>query len=149
MGWVFVLPFFLRRRTPLPVVAYALYLYLSGLSLRRVCRAISPFIRRSHEAVRRWLGLFSLLGEALHAGRAKVAIVDERYVYVAGEQPWIWLAMEPRSRRLLAVRLSWTRNILAAYSFLKHLRDRYSVRVVGLMGLNGIWSHAVSLDYAA
>ena len=31
--------FFIRERTPLPVVAYAMYLYLSGLSLRKVSRA--------------------------------------------------------------------------------------------------------------
>lgn len=51
----------------------------------------------------------------------------------------MWLESRPGygslwSRRLLAVRLSWTRNILAAYSFLKHLRDRYSVRVVVVDG---------------
>ena len=48
--------FFLRERTPLSVVAYALYLYLSGLSLRRSAEAISVFVDRSYEVVREWLG---------------------------------------------------------------------------------------------
>jgi len=56
--------------------------------------------------VRVWLGRFSSLSEALHPGHVRVAVVDERGVNVAGEEAWIWLAVEPRSGRLLALRLS-------------------------------------------
>ena len=53
---------------------------------------------------------------------------------MAGGKAWVWLAMKSTSRRLLAVRLSWKRNILVAYNFLKHLRERYGVRVVVVDG---------------
>jgi len=91
-------------------------------------------VDRIYEAVRVWLGCFSSLSEALHPGHVRVAVVDERGVNVAGEEAWIWLAVEPRSGRLLALRLSWTRKILVAYGFLKHLRDSYGVRVVVVDG---------------
>ena len=68
--------------------------------------------------------------EALHLGKARVAVVDEVCVRVSGSQAWAWLALEPRSRRLLAVRLSWTRNDLVAHAFLKHLKEHYGIRVV-------------------
>jgi transposase-like protein len=63
-------------------------------------------VDRIYEAVRVWLGCFSSLSEALHPGHVRVAVVDERGVNVAGEEAWIWLAVEPRSGRLLALRLS-------------------------------------------
>ena len=48
--------------------------------------------------VRKWLGRFSRLSEALHPDCAKVAVVDERGVNVASEEAWMRLAMEPTSR---------------------------------------------------
>lgn len=101
-----MLQFFQRDRTPLQIVAYAIYLYLSNLSLRKAAEAVGIFSERSHEAVRQWLHRFSNLVEALHTGPARVAVVDETAVRVAGEQAWLWIAMDPKSRRLLAVRLT-------------------------------------------
>ena len=43
---------------------------------------------------------------------------------------WIRLAMDPRSRRLLALDLSWTRNGSVAYRLLRRLRDNHGVRAV-------------------
>ena len=48
--------------------------------------AISPFIMIPPDDVRKRLGRFSRLSEALHPDRARVAIVDERGVNVAGEE---------------------------------------------------------------
>ena len=121
---------FERYRTPLWIVGYALYLYLSGLSLRKDSRAVSFFLPRSHQSIWRWLHRFGSLLEAFHVGRAKMAVVDERPVNVKGVEAWIWMALEPKSRRLLALELSWTRNSLTAYLFLKHLRDAHGVRVI-------------------
>ncbi|MFP3235036.1 MAG: hypothetical protein RXR74_01130 [Nitrososphaeria archaeon] len=47
-------PIQIRRRTPLPVMAYAVYLYFSGLSLRRAARALRLIASRSHASMRRW-----------------------------------------------------------------------------------------------
>jgi transposase-like protein len=81
---------FERDRTPLAIVAYALYLYLSGLSLRKDSRAISLFLLRSHQSIWRWLHRFGSLSEALYVGKAKVAVVDERTVIINGEEARIW-----------------------------------------------------------
>ena len=121
---------FIRDRTPIWIVAYAVYLYLSGLSLRRVSRALSFFIVRSHQSIWRWVHRFGGLSRAFHVGGARTAIVDERSIDVKGLEAWVWMAIEPRSRKLLAIELSWTRNILVAYRFLKYLRDSYGVRIV-------------------
>jgi transposase-like protein len=59
---------FKRDRTPLAIVAYALYLYLSGLSLRKDSRAISFLYPRSHQSIWRWLHRFGSLSEAFHYG---------------------------------------------------------------------------------
>ena len=45
----------LRERTPIEIVFYATYLYLSGLSLGQTSRALQALGSvRSHEAVRQW-----------------------------------------------------------------------------------------------
>jgi hypothetical protein len=44
-------PIQIRRRTPLPVMAYAVYLYFSGLSLRRAARALRLIMSRSHASI--------------------------------------------------------------------------------------------------
>ncbi len=47
---------FRRQRTPYNIVLDAIYLYSLGLSLRQVARELEKRgVRRSHEAVRRWL----------------------------------------------------------------------------------------------
>ncbi|MEM3693213.1 MAG: hypothetical protein QXI39_04240 [Candidatus Bathyarchaeia archaeon] len=68
---------FERDRTPRQIVAYAIYLYLSGLSLRKDSKAISLFLPRSHESVWRWVHRFRSLSEAFYLGRAGTAVVDE------------------------------------------------------------------------
>ena len=47
---------FRRQRTPCNIVLDAIYLYSLGLSLRQVARELEKrSVKRSHEAVRRWL----------------------------------------------------------------------------------------------
>jgi len=100
------------------------------LSLRKDSRAISFFYPRSHQSIWRWLHRFGSLSEAFYVGKAKVAVVDERTVIIKGEEAWIWIALEPKSRKLLGLELSWTRNSFVAYLFLKRLKSLYGIRVV-------------------
>ena len=122
--------FFERERTPLWLVAYAVYLYCVGLSFRQVARAVSVFAARSHEAVWFWYHRFGSLADAFHIGYAKTAVVDERYVNVKGLGAWMWMAYEPKSKRLLSLRATWHRNELTAQLFLGWLKMRYRVRHV-------------------
>ena len=118
--------FILRERTPIEIVFYAIYLYLSGLSLRQTSRALQALgVARSHEAVRLWVHRLTSRAEKLVLSeRAEVAIVDETVVNVGGRQVWLWLAIEPEHRTVLAAMLTQTRNALVAYSLLASLRRR-------------------------
>jgi hypothetical protein len=78
-------------------------------------RALSIFIKRSNRSVMSWVHRFGGLSGALHVGRARKAVVDERSVRVRGEEAWIWMALETRSRRPLAPEPSWTRSSPTAY----------------------------------
>jgi len=49
-----VLDVFRYGRTPVAVVLYVLFLRHLGMSLRKIARAISPFVSRSYNAVWRW-----------------------------------------------------------------------------------------------
>ena len=116
----------LRERTPIEIVFYAIYLYLLGLSLRQTSRALQALgFARSHEAVRRWVHKFVGRAEKLvMSERADTAIVDETAVNVAGRHVWLWIAIEPEHRAVLALMLTETRNIFAAYSLFACLRHR-------------------------
>jgi len=59
-----------------------------------------------------------LAREYVSRERARVVIVDETMVNVGGRRVWLWVAIEPKRRILIALHLSKTRNILVAYSFL-------------------------------
>jgi transposase-like protein len=93
-------------------------------------RALSIFIKRSNRSVMSWVHRFGGLSGALHVGRARKAVVDERFVRVRGEEAWIWMALETRSRRPLAPEPSWTRSSPTAYLSLKGLRSLHGVRVL-------------------
>ncbi|MEM2169155.1 MAG: hypothetical protein QW186_05070 [Candidatus Bathyarchaeia archaeon] len=121
---------FKRERAPLGIVAYSVYLYLSCLSCWKVSRALSPFLKRSNRSIMNWVHRFGSISKAFHLGRAKTAIVDGRTVVIRGVEAWIWMALEPISRRTLSLELSWTRSNLTAYLFLKRLKEKYGVRVI-------------------
>ena len=131
--------FMLRERTPIEMVFYAIYLYLSGLSLRQTSRALQALgFARSHEAVRRWVHRFAGRAEKLVMNeKANTAIVDETFVNVAGRQIWLWIAIEPGHRAVLALMLIEARNIFAAHSLFTSLRHR-GVRHVITDGRHGI-----------
>ena len=74
----------MRDRAPIWIVAYATYLYLSCLSFRRVSRALSFFIVRSHQSTWRWVHKFGALSRGFYIGRARTAIVDEGPINING-----------------------------------------------------------------
>jgi len=122
----------IRERTPIELMLYAIYLYLSGLSLRQTARTLASIgVKRSREAVRKWVHRFGELAiRYISRETASVAIVDETAVNVGGRLVWLWVAVEPERRTLIALHLSETRDILVAYSFLSALRRRGVKRVI-------------------
>jgi transposase-like protein len=120
---------FERERTPPIVVLFATYLYLAGLafSYRRVEAFLQNLrIRRSYEAVRQWVQRFGASSKGyFETGNAKVAVIDETKIKIGGQWYWLWIAIEPYRRKVLAMALTQTRNGLIARSLLKDLRRRY------------------------
>jgi putative transposase len=120
-------PIQIRRRTPLPVMAYAVYLHFSGLSLRRAARALRLIISRSHVSIWRWV---QRLGPALGSIGADPRdvhriFVDETMVDLGGTPAWIWVAFEPDLRAMLDFHVSWRGNSIDAYLFIRRLVRKY------------------------
>ena len=126
-----------RERTPLEIILYAIYLYLSGLSLRQTARVLASIgVERSHEAVRLWVHkLGKLAVKLISREKARTAVVDETVINVGGERVWLWVAIDPERRAILALYLSYTRNTLVAYSLLHELKKR-GVKCVVADGAN-------------
>ncbi|MFP3264034.1 MAG: hypothetical protein RXQ62_06400 [Nitrososphaeria archaeon] len=94
-------PIQIRRRTPLPVMAHAVYLYFSGLSLRRAARFLRP-ISRSQVSIWRWAQrLGSILGSiGADPREVRRIFIDETMVNLGGTPAWIWVAFEPDLRAM-------------------------------------------------
>ncbi|OYT32267.1 MAG: hypothetical protein B6U94_00310 [Thermofilum sp. ex4484_79] len=81
------------------------------MSLWQTSRALEALgVTRSHEVVRQWVHkLASRAEELVLSERTDTAIVDETAVNVAGRQVWLWIAIEPEHRTVLAVMLTEVR----------------------------------------
>jgi putative transposase len=126
--------FLTRRRTPLALMLYGVYVYLCSNSLRRASRILEPVVDRSHEAIRSWVQRLAPVCDRFDVDRRLVSLifVDETMIRIRGRQAWVWVAFEPGLRTFLAFRISYNRSILDAHIFLKELRRRY--------GLKPIWT---------
>ena len=124
--------FIIRERTPIEIMLYAIYLYLLGLSLRSVSKALLMLkVRRSHEAIRKWVHRFALYAcEWLRLMHARKVVVDEMAINIGGRRYWLWIALEPVNRAVVSIHISMDRNGFTAYSFLLKLRKRHGVRLI-------------------
>ena len=92
-----------RNRTRLEDIVYAIHLYFLGLSLRNTSIALSRFVKRSHTAIRDWIQKYK--PQKLLSKRKKIDeyIVDETQLKVGSELIWLWVAIEPKNRQILAL----------------------------------------------
>ena len=95
-------------------IIYAVNLYFDGLSLRKTSKALSRFVNRSHTAIRDWIEKYK--PQRLLSKSKKIAefIVDETLIKVGSEYIWLWIAIEPENREILAVSVSKERNTFVA-----------------------------------
>jgi transposase-like protein len=124
---------------------YATYLYLAGMSFsyRRVEEALNNLgVRRSYEAIRKWVQRFGACAKGyFETGEASTAVVDETKVNIGGRWYWLWVAIEPRRRKILAIAISQLRNSFVSRSLLKELKRRYGgIKVVTDGGLWYPWA---------
>jgi putative transposase len=134
-----------RSRTPSKYVYYALYLYFSGLSLRKTSQHLSPFIRRNHVSIWNWIQrqrpekIFQKKGS-----RVSEFIVDETIFKVGDEFIFLWVAIEPLDKVILGIRISLERTMLIAEHFLRSLVRKYGKHPVSTDVGRGICKHASS-----
>ncbi|MGD9535387.1 MAG: hypothetical protein AB7V56_16650 [Candidatus Nitrosocosmicus sp.] len=94
-----------RNRTPSEFVYYAMYLYFSGLSLRRVSERLSCFVKRNHVSIWNWVQKYKPQKLKSTSRRVLEYIVDETMLKVGSEYIWLWVAIEPKNRQILALLL--------------------------------------------
>ncbi len=122
-----------RNRTPSNYVYYGLYLYFSGLSLRRASERLSIIIKRNHVSIWNWIQKYK--PEMVSAHRKKILeyIIDETLIKVGSEFVWLWVAIEPQNRQILALSISKERIMFVPERFIS-----------GLVKIHG--NHPVSTD---
>jgi putative transposase len=116
-----------RSRTPSKYIYYALYLYFSGLSLRKTSEHLLPFVKRNHVSIWNWIQQYRPK-KILQRKRRKVQefIVDDKTLLKVGSQyVWVWVAIEPLAKVILGIRISFERTMLVAERFLKALVIEY------------------------
>jgi putative transposase len=116
-----------RNRTPASDIDYALYLYFLGLSTRGVAKALSflNIVKRSHVLIWNWIQKHN--PQRISSKRKKISklIVDETIIKVGSELIWLWAAIEPKNKEILALNISKERNMFVAERFLFGLVNKY------------------------
>lgn len=124
---------FTRNKTPSKYVYYGLHLYFSGLSLRKASERLSQMYKRNHVSIWNWIQKYKPLKIQDRKRKILEYIVDETLIKIGSEYIWIWVAIEPENRQILALTISKERNMFVAERFLS-----------GLIKIHG--KHAISTD---
>ena len=122
-----------RNRTRLEDMIYAIHLYFDGLSLRKTSKALSRFVKRSHTAIRDWIQKYQPQKISSKKRMISEYIIDEALIKIGSDCIWLWVAMEPKNKQILALTISMERNMLIAERFIS-----------GLVRIH--WKHPVSTD---
>lgn len=126
-----------RNRTPSEYIGYGLYLYFSGLSLRRTAERISHFVRRNHVSIWNWIQKYNPRKISVRRRKISGYIIDETLVKVGSESIWLWVAIESKTKRILALSMSKERNMLVAERFIADVVKAYGKHTVSTDG--GTW----------
>ena len=114
-----------RNRTPSKYVCYGLYLYFSGLSLRRTSERLSYFFKRNHVSILNWIQKYKPQRISYSRRKTTEYIVDETLIKVGSEHIWLWVAIEPKYKEILALTISKERNMFVAERFISGLVHIY------------------------
>ncbi len=126
-----------RNRTSPEYVGFGLYLYFSGLSLRKASERLSVFIKRNHVSTWNWIQKYK--PKKISTRRRKISeyIIDETMIKIGSEYIWLWVAIEPKNREILALTISKERNMFVAEHFLSDIIQEYDKHPVSTDG--GTW----------
>ncbi|MBS7634489.1 IS6 family transposase [Candidatus Bathyarchaeota archaeon] len=96
----------------------AILLYMTGLSYREITYVLRV-VPCSHEAVRLWVKRLGQVTVNVEAKPRRMVAVDETKIKANGEWCYVWAAIDVDTRELLAVWVSWQRNIHHAEAFMR------------------------------
>jgi len=123
----------IRNKTPPEYIYHGLYLYFSGLSLRRTSQQLSCFIKRNHVSIWNWIQKYHPQKVSSKSKKIDEFIIDETLFKVGSEYVWLWVAIDPKNRQILALSISKERHMFVAERFIFDL-----VKVYG--------KHSISTD---
>ncbi len=112
-----------RNRTSSWYIESGLYLYFLGLSTRGVSKALFFLnkVKRSHVAIWKWIQKYHPKKILSKRKRISEYVIDETILKVGSEYIWLWIAIEPENRQILALNISKERNMLIAERFLSDI----------------------------
>jgi putative transposase len=122
-----------RNRTPSEYIGYGLYFYFSGLSLRRTSERLACFVKRNHVSIWNWIQKYNPQKIASKKKKVDEFVIDETVIKVGSKVIWLWVAIEPKDKQILALSISKERNMFVAERFMS-----------GLVRIHG--RHPVSTD---
>jgi putative transposase len=110
-----------RNRTHSEYIGYGLYLYFSGLSLRRTAERLSCFIKRNHVSIWKWIQKYN--PQKISTKRRKISryVIDETLIKVGSEYIWLWVAIDTKTKAILRTKISKERNMFVAERFVADL----------------------------
>jgi putative transposase len=129
-----------RNRTSSLYIESSLYLYFLGLSIRGVSKAMFFLhkVKRSHVAIWKWIQKYKpQKASSIKRKRILEFIVDETLLKVGPELIWLWVAIEPENRQILALNISKERNMFVADRFISGLVTTYGKHNISTDG--GTW----------
>jgi len=130
-----------RNKRPPLLKLYGCYLYLLGVSFESVARLLTDLgVRVVKSAVWYW---YQQVGEhlrefATERRARRLVVVDETKVRVRGGYVWVFAAIDPENREIVAVHVSRYRECVDVLRFLKRCLERCEGKPV-LMTDGGPW----------
>jgi putative transposase len=121
-----------RNRTSSSDIGHALYLYFLGLSTRGVAKAMFFLnkVKRSHVTIWNWIQKCNPKKISSEKMKIKEYTVDETLIKVGSELVWLWVAIEPENRQILALSISNERTMLIAERFLRFGQDSWETSYI-------------------
>ena len=116
-----------RKRTPIALILYALYLYFSSLSLRRTSHVLEPIIKRSHVAIWKWIQKYSFVLDSFDVDNHDANPIFIVKTKINVREAWLWVAHEPQHKAF---------RFLYMYSRTKEFVRRHSPMISCLNGLS-------------
>jgi putative transposase len=125
-----------KNRTPSEYICHGLYLYFSGLSLRRISVRLSSLVKRIHVSIWNWIQNYS--PQRISSNKKKVLefIIDEALIKVGSEYIWLWVTIEPNNKEILAISISQERNMFVAERHISNLVPNYGTILFSQMGVH-------------